>query len=179
MKKNKNYKVLVLLDLKKSSKDTIDYTSKLISQIDADVECFCVKKPTEIIDTVSQLSAMREINSECLKTKRQLLELVKPLFKNVTNSVKTSYAIGHVKNEIEDKLKEFQPDIVVLGKRKQKLLNFLGDDITNFVSKYQKGAVLVASNKNAFEVIDKLSLDLKSNKQEVPESKLQVVNTIK
>lgn len=156
MKKNRNYKVLVLLDLKKSSKETIDYSAKLIKQIDVDVECFCVKKPTEVIDTVSQLSAMREINSVCLKTKKQLLQLAKPLFDNAKSNVKTSYAIGHIRNEIEDKLREVKPDIVVLGKRKEKLFNFLGDDITDFVYKTHDGAVLIASELDELNTISSL-----------------------
>ena len=44
-----------------------------------------------------------------------------------------SFAIGNVKSELESYKKEQQPDIIVLGKRKNNTDKLIGDSITKFL----------------------------------------------
>jgi len=75
MKKNK-IKVLVLLDLKSNTDEIVNYTVKLSKLIDANFEFFSVKKPTEVVNTDSQLSAMRAINRDCAETNNEIKNIV-------------------------------------------------------------------------------------------------------
>lgn len=145
---NRKYKVLVLLDLNESFDVISNYITKLAKLIDAEFEFFSVKKPTEIITTDSQLSAMRSINRDCIETDKKIKEVIKPIIHSLGSRVKTSFAFGNIKTEIESCLNDLNPDIVVLGKRKQKTFNLIGDRIENFVSQNYKGTVLIASSDN-------------------------------
>ena len=49
---------------------------------------------------------------------------------------------------------------MVLGKRKSKTLRFIGDNITDFVMKTHKGAVMIASEKKELISANELSLGL-------------------
>ncbi|GAL65182.1 hypothetical protein JCM19301_3642 [Jejuia pallidilutea] len=90
MKKNKN-KVLVLLDLNAPTDEIISYTAKLAEEINADYEFFAVKKPTEIVNTDSQLSAMRSINRDYINVTNKIKAIVAPLSNNVKVNIKTSF----------------------------------------------------------------------------------------
>lgn len=69
-----------------------------------------------------------------------------------------SYAIGNVKSEIENRLKHTKPDMVIMGKRKPKTLNFTGDRITDFILKNYEGSVVVTSTINRVEPNKEISL---------------------
>lgn len=161
---NRKYKVLVLLDLKENFDDTLNYTTKLSKLIDADFEFFSVKKPTEIIDTDSQLSAMRSINRDCIEIDKQMKEAINPILNHLNANVKTSFALGNIKTEIKQHLIKVRPHIVVLGKRKQKAFKLIGNNITSLVSQKHDGTVLIATTNG-------LPLNITSIKQNINHQK--------
>lgn len=161
--KNNKYKVLVLSNLKEGTRNTIKNTISLSKMIDADIEFFHVKKPTDIVGTDSQLSAIRTISKEHISTEKKIRELIETVSKDYDISIKTSFAFGNIKNEIENHIRKSQPDIVVLGKRKQKTLSFIGDNITEFVLNTYDGPVMIASEKYGLEPEKGLSLGFFNN----------------
>ena len=76
--KNNKYKILVLSDLNKSADFRLKSTVSLAKMIDGDITLFHVKKPTDIVDRESQLSAMRSINKEHIVTNKKIESLVRP-----------------------------------------------------------------------------------------------------
>ncbi|WP_051229697.1 universal stress protein [Psychroserpens burtonensis] len=165
MKSNK-YKILVLSDLKQTASLALGYAANVSQEIDADVEVFYVKKATEVIETESPLSAIRIISEVCRQTEKKIKDLVSPISKENDVDIKTTFAFGNIKNEIENRINSSQPDIIVLGERKQKRFNFLGDNITDFVYKNYNGVVLVATENDFLDSKGKLSIDnlvMKSN----------------
>ena len=60
--------ILVLSDIDKSANTILKNAINLAKIVDGDVNFFCVKKPTEIVEKDSQLSAMRAINEKFLET---------------------------------------------------------------------------------------------------------------
>ncbi|TXE16315.1 hypothetical protein ES692_13405 [Psychroserpens burtonensis] len=165
MKSNK-YKILVLSDLKQTASLALGYAANVSQEIDADVEVFYVKKATEVIETESPLSAIRIISEVCRQTEKKIKDLVSPISKENDVDIKTTFAFGNIKNEIENRINSSQPDIIVLGERKQKRFNFLGDNITDFVYKNYNGVVLVATENEFLDSKGKLSIDnlvMKSN----------------
>ena len=141
------YKILVLSDLKKNTHNLLKSALSLSEVVGASVELFHVKSASNIVGSENQLSAMRSINKEYIQTENKLKKVVKH-FSEEHDGIHISYsfAFGSVKDKIGKRIKEFQPDIVVLGKRKRNPLRLMGDSITQFVLKFHKGSVFIASN---------------------------------
>lgn len=161
--KNKKYKILVLSDLKGSTDSTLKNAISLSKMINADIEFFHVKKPTDIIDRESQLSAMRTINKEQIEVEKEIKNIIDPLSGIYGMKLKSSFVFGNVKSEISDYLNASKPDVVVLGKRKSKPLNFIGDSITDYILSTYKGTVMIASKENALEPENRLNLGMLNN----------------
>lgn len=164
--RNNKYKILVLSDLKKSPSTILKNASSLAKIIDGDIKFFHVKKPSDVVDRESQLSAMRTINQEQIITGKKIQEALDPISKDYDVNINSTFAFGNVKNEIEEHIKATNPDVIVLGKRKAKGLRFLGDNITDFVLKIHKGPVMIASNKNGLSPDEELHLGLFNDNEE-------------
>ncbi|WP_166962606.1 universal stress protein [Yeosuana marina] len=159
MKKNK-YKILVLTDLKDSTSTTIKSTISLSKMIDGDIELFYVKNASDVVKQDNQLSAIRTINGEYRAANKKIQNLIKSVSDDYHVTINYRLAIGNVKNEIVTYIEEHQPDIIVLGKRKSKPLNFIGDNITDFILKNHNGVIMIAANENPLEPNKKLSLGI-------------------
>ena len=159
MKINK-YKILILADLNKSISKTIKGSISLAKIVDADINLFYVKKPTEVVDKESQLSAMRTINKEYFSIDKKIKSIISPMSEKYNVTINHTFSIGNLKNEIEKYIDENKPDIIVLGKRKPKTVSFIGDNITSFILKKHKGPIVIIDDKNELEPNKKLSLGL-------------------
>ncbi len=163
---NNVYKILVLSDLKETTNYALQNAVKLSKTIDADIEFFHVKKPTDIVNTDSQLSAMRNINKEYVVTEKKINNLIAPIIENEGIPIQASFAFGNIKNEIKNHINSCKPDVIILGSRKRKVLSFVGDKIIDFVLKSHKKTVIIVSNGIDFDFEKEFSLDfLKQEKQ--------------
>ncbi|MCT4628485.1 universal stress protein [Winogradskyella sp.] len=156
--KNKRYKILVLSDLKSSTDSAIKNTIELAKIIDGDIEFFNVTKPTDVVNSESQLSAKRNINRQSINIDKKIKQLLEPILVDNTIKINSRSTIGNVKNEIQKRIDELQPDIVVLGRRKSKSVNLIGDKVTEFILKNYKGAIMIASRDNVIDSKAQLSL---------------------
>jgi len=148
MKPNKRkYKIVLLADLNKSSSNTLKSTVGLAKMIQGEIDVFHVKKPADIVNRDNQLSAMRTINDKHNKVDKELQGLTTPISKEFGMNINYSFAFGNVKNEISAYIEKSRPDIIVLGKRKSKPFNLIGDGITEFVLNLHDGVVMIASDK--------------------------------
>ncbi|MFT5242435.1 MAG: nucleotide-binding universal stress UspA family protein [Glaciecola sp.] len=156
--KNSKYKILVLSDMKDTTTNTIKNGVSLAKMVGGEMHFFHVKKPTDVVDQESQLSAIRTINRSYLETGNKIQNLIEPMAKDFSMAISYSHAFGNVKSEITDYIKTNKPDVIVIGKRKSKPFNFIGDNITEFVIKNHDGAIMIASAENALEPNRELSL---------------------
>jgi nucleotide-binding universal stress UspA family protein len=168
MKNNHKYKIAVLTDLKKSSSTVLKSTISLAKMIDASIELLHIKKPTDVVERESQLSAIRDINKKHLATELKLQKLINPLTETYQIDMSYKLAYGNVKNEIESYINEQKPDIIVLGKRQSNTFNFIGDNLIQFILEKHKGEILIAGNKG-LEPEKMLSLGL-LNQNQVPKN---------
>lgn len=159
MKKNK-YKIVIFSDLKVPLNNTLKSTISLANIIDGDIELFHVKKPSEIVKTESQLSAIRTINRESLTIDKKIKSIISSFSKDLGVNISYSFAIGNLKNEIGSYLSEQKPDIIVLHRKKTKLLDFLGDNIIQFVIDRHPGAIFIVDEKKVLELNKEWSLAL-------------------
>ena len=156
--KNNKYKILVLSDMKDTATNTLKSGVSLAKMIDGELHFFHVKKPTDVVEKESQLSAIRTINRSYLATKNDIENVVEPISKDFDIPISHSHAFGNIKSEITDYIKTNTPDVIILGKRKSKTLSFIGDNITDFVIKNYNGVVMIASEENTLEPNKELSL---------------------
>lgn len=150
MRENK-YKILVLSNLKEETSIIIKNTVSLAKMIGADIEFFYVKKPIEVVDTESQLSAMRTISKAHIDTEKEINSLTDTCTKTYDIKIESSFVFGNVKTEISKHIKTQQPDVIVLGKRKPKTISFIGDNITDYVLDVFDGPVMISSDTHAIE----------------------------
>lgn len=168
---SKKQKILILSDLKSNTPVVLSQAIALSKMIPSDLEFLHVKKPTDLVKTASQLSAVRVINESTKIAKKKIKDLLDPVSEKYGTKVNYKYSFGNVKNEIEKYIKATKPDIIVLGKRRSNTLSFVGDNIIDFVLKSHKGAVLIASHNSKLTPEVQLSVglfnqdesDLKSN----------------
>lgn len=163
---NNKYKILVLSDLSDKSVQALSYAAKLSLEIDATVEFFHVKAASDIAQTENPLLAMRLLSEVCSRTEKEVKTIVTPIANQNSIKIKTGFEIGNVKNEIENCIKMSQPDMIILGERRQKRINIFGDNITDFIHKKYDGVIVIATDKNILDTNGKVSLDnlgLKNN----------------
>ncbi|GLR19408.1 universal stress protein [Portibacter lacus] len=170
--KNKKYKIAVFTDLKKSASETIKSTLKLAKIINGDIEVFNVKSLVEIIKRDNQLTAVRSLKDQHILTRQKLIKLIEPINEESNIDVKFSFAFGNVKKELASFIDQNQPDIIVLGKRRPKLINFIGDSITDFVLQKHPGLIMIADQKNTLKDSNELTLGLLNSRKESFSSEL-------
>lgn len=175
MKKN-NYKILVLSDLKDDTKSTLKSTISLAKMIDGDINFFHVKRPSDIVEKDNQLSAIRSINTEFKTINKKIQNLINPISKEYGTTINSKFSFGNVKSEIEAYIKDLQPDIIVLGKKKFRPFNFMGDNITEFVLNTHSGVVMIASEKNALEPNQEIALGILNDLE--PSSKIEFAHDL-
>jgi nucleotide-binding universal stress UspA family protein len=132
----------------------------LAKMIDAELEVYHVTKPSDIVASENQLSAMRTINSKHKSIDKKIQNLITPIEKDFGITIPYSYSFGNVKNEIGAYIKKRQPDIIVIGKRKSKPFNLIGDSITAFVLNTHDGAVLITTDNDVLLPNNEISLGL-------------------
>ena len=162
MNKN-NYKILVLSDLKDTSKNTLKSAISLAKMVGGSIDLFHVKKPTDVVVRENQLSAMRSINEEHYLIRNKIKDYILPFSEAYEIPISYNFAIGNVKNEIEKYVQETQPDVVVLGKRKPKRITFGGESTASFILNNYPGIVLMVSEKHAIEPSQKMILGMLNN----------------
>ena len=155
MKKNK---ILILSELKYNVEALIISAASIAKKIDAEINFFYVKKPTEIIGNDSQLSAFRSINKEQIQTEKELENLLKPLKEKYTIEIKSKFSFGNIKTEMEDHIRQTNPDLIVIGKRRANLFNLPGDRVTDFVLDRFSIPVLISSETFTSDISENISV---------------------
>jgi hypothetical protein len=161
--KNNKYKILVLSDLNETTINTLKSSVSLAKIVDADINFLYVKEPTEVVKSENQLSAMRTINKEYLSTNNKIKSLISSVSENHNVTINHTFAIGNLKNEVGKYIDDNNPDIILLGKKKSKVINFIGDNITQFILKKHKGTIVIVDDKNVLEANKELHIALFNN----------------
>ncbi|ARV15862.1 universal stress protein [Polaribacter sp. SA4-12] len=156
-------KILVLSDIDSSTEKIIKNGVNLAKIVDGEINFFCVKKAIDIVEKESQLSAMRTINEKFLEADNKIKKIIKEQSKNEDVKIDYKISFGNLKNEISKEIKETNPDIIVLGKSKSKVLSFIGDNIISHVLKEYSGTVMIASDNNLLDASSDISLGVLDN----------------
>jgi nucleotide-binding universal stress UspA family protein len=156
--KKAKYRLLVLLDLSHSSSSVLRNALNLLKIVGGSIEVFHVAQPAEVVKYDNQHSAKWALDKEQSKTSKRLQDLINKVVGEEDIPIRCNISLGNVKNEIKDHIEKTNPDIVVLGKRNQKLINFLGNDVTQLVMNRHSGTILIAGEGENFLSNSRFSL---------------------
>lgn len=147
-KTTSKYKFLVLIDKSKASYNGLKNAVSLAKLINGSIDILQVTSPTSVVTQENQIASMAAIGEEASKQKKELQQLVDTIANKDKNvAINYSFTIGNVKNEIKKHIDKTKPDIIVLGKRKNKIINILGDQVTEELLKTHNGGILICSKK--------------------------------
>ena len=152
------YRLLVLMDLSQASYTALRNGVNLAKAINGSIEVFHVKPPSDVAEYENQLAAMRAIDEENYATNKRLQDLINLVSDQENIPIIYDFTIGNVKNEIKDHIEKTNPDIVVLGKRKRKLINFLGDSVMQSLLNNHSGVILIAGEDKKFRSNSEISI---------------------
>jgi nucleotide-binding universal stress UspA family protein len=166
-------KILVLSDIDSSTKGILTNALNLAKIVAGEVTLFCVKRPTDIVENDSQLSAMRIINEKFLEIENKIKSVISVLSNDEKIRISHKISFGNLKDEISKQIKATKPDIIVLGKHKSKIFSFLGDNIIDFVLKEFAGTVMITSDKITVKADSELSLGLLNENKNLPKNRFK------
>ena len=163
------YKLLVLTDLSKACNIALENAVNLSKIIGGSIDVFHVLKPSDIPEYENQFSTLHSIGEERTKKNIQLRNIAKEIAKKSNVTIRTRCILGNLKDEATEHIEAINPDIVVLGKRPQKLVNFLGDGFTKFILDTFEGSVLISGKEKALQPSEVMSLGmLNTTEDELP-----------
>ncbi|OAB80356.1 universal stress protein [Cochleicola gelatinilyticus] len=163
MKHIKKCKVLVLLDLNDRSLNVLKSANRIAEIVDAEIEMFHVRKPTQIVKMDSNLSAVKDIKDHFVTIENELKKMGVEVFGNSNISGNHFHTFGNIKNEIEKHIRKTNPDIVVVGKKASKSPGFIGDKILPFLLKKFQGTVMVTDHDVVLNGMSKLKIGVLDN----------------
>ncbi len=154
------YKLLVLTDFSEACNTALENAVNLSKMINGSIDVFHVLKPSDVAEYENQFSAMRSIDEERVNKKTKLKALVRKISKNTDVKITASCILGNLKDETMERIEALKPDIVVIGKRTQKLINFLGDGFTKFILDTFNGSVLISGKEKVMSPSETMSIGL-------------------
>lgn len=154
------HKIVVLSNLKDSTATSLNTAISLAKKTNASIHLFHVKKPSDIVSTDNQLSANRAINTNFTKINKDINELVSTYSKKYNIDITSSFTFGNIKNEIDTFLENSNPNIIVIGKRRNKSIVALGDKISRHLLKKKGKTIIIASSENNLTPENEISLGI-------------------
>ena len=157
-KTNAKYHLLVLTDLSKSSENALKSAVQLAKTIKGSVEVLHVRPPADVINYENQFSAMRAIQEDSRSAQSKLRQTINTISKKEGIPITFRIAYGNVKSKIKEHIDKVDPQIVLLGKRRSKLIKFLGDSVTEFVLKNCTSNILIGGDDHTFHSFKDISM---------------------
>ena len=153
-------KILFLCDLERYSDKMLKNSINLAKILNARIEMFYVKKVTDIAKADNQFSVMREMSHDFIDSNKFFEESLSALSDEERNLISYTIGYGNIKDEVSWHIKSFNPDVIVMGKRKRKAVSFIGDSLTEFVINNYDGEVVIAREDGRFDLDGNISLGL-------------------
>lgn len=157
-KPNSKYKLLVLFNESKAADIALNNAINLAQTINGSVDILHIKTPTDATKSSNQLAVMRDMSDIERDSKKEIKQRIAS-FSNTTNlSIKHHFTFGNVINEVKNYINSIQPDIVVIGKRKPKLINALGDGLTKHLLKNHNIELLISGTETTLATFNDPSI---------------------
>jgi len=152
------YHILVVTGQTRYSQTALQNAINLAKKIDGSINLFYVKSPSKVASHENQLAAFRELNVETAKAEKTMKQMVDMIASTEKIPITYSFTYGNVINEVQKQIEIETPDIVVLEKQKSSAKDLFGMDLTSYLLKNYKGAMLISGELQALGSEDDLSL---------------------
>ncbi|MBX2826579.1 MAG: universal stress protein [Flavobacteriaceae bacterium] len=150
-------RVLALINIKEPVKTIIESTINLAQTYGAEVKFLYVEKRLDPTRTENQLDVLRTMTEQqkAIGKFRNILAKWKE-----NTDTKLDYAIveGSIKKTVQSEIEAYQPDLMVLGKRKPNMYRVIGNQVTEFVIKNFDGPLFIIEPSKVLEIKENLSV---------------------
>ncbi|MEM6719468.1 MAG: universal stress protein [Bacteroidota bacterium] len=154
------YKLLVLTDFSKTCQVALENAVNLSKIIGGTIDIFHVMKSSQIAGYENQHATMRSIDEARFRAKTKLKSIAEEVTEKFNVSIRTHCILGNLKDEVTAHIAQIKPDIIVLGKRPKKVVNFMGDSFTKFIINTFQGSVLISGKEKALSSSEIASLGM-------------------
>jgi len=154
-KKNEGYDLLVLMDFSESSYISLKYAISLAKITQGNIHVCHIGNPEKIVKHDKQPAALRAIESKTKKVENKLGSIIEII---TTEGIQATchQVVGNIINELESVLDEVKPDLIVVGKKKEKS-KFSGK-LSNYLLNNYPGSLLITGMDGVFKIDTTISL---------------------
>jgi|GEM_PF-4674469 len=167
--KAQHSKILTLIDVQEPIDTIIKSTVNLAKTFDAEVKFLYVQKSMDTTKTENQIAVIQDLTQQ-----RNAIARYKILVKRARKlqGLKLDFAVvsGPLKKTIQSEVETYQPDLIVLGKRRPNLFRIIGREVTDFVLKIFDGPLLIAHPTKVLEIKEDLSLGVLNDLSTIEEN---------
>ena len=157
---NQSYRILVLVDDSKASVTALRNAVNLSDTLGGTVSAFHVIPARELAEQENQLATLRFIQRKYRKVSSKIKDMVASVAEKEHTRIPIKIHYGNIKNQIASYVADTNPDILVVGNKKNKKIGFLGDGITQFVIDTCKCNILVSTASHQFHSYTDVSLGI-------------------
>ena len=154
------YDFLVLTDFSDASYRALKYAISLAKLIKSTIHVCHVANPEKIVENDNALMAIRDIESESKKIKKKIGAIVEIVTTEGINVI-PHYSIGNIIGEFKDRIDVINPDIVILGKKKNN--PNLSGKMTSYLINEYTGSLLIVDEETEFKSDTKISIGCNTN----------------
>tara|TARA_R110002051_G_scaffold309037_3_gene381415 strand:- start:2689 stop:3477 length:789 start_codon:yes stop_codon:yes gene_type:complete len=150
--------ILVLTDFSEASNIALRNAAKMVKLINGNIYVYHahnIELPSVEQNQLTFNGRLREINRQTFVKAKEIISSIE---KEQGINIEFTMDHGNIKNCISKKVREINPDLVILGRRKSKFLDFLGDKVTQFVIDHCDTSVLISGGNHELHSFSNLSL---------------------
>ena len=157
---NTKYNVLVLTDFSDASNIALKYAISLAKLIKGNIHIYHFANPGKIIESDNQVAVLRDVELETKKVERKIGAIIEIITAEGVNVI-PHYSMGNIIYEFEDQIDLINPDLVIIGKKKENLM--LSGKITSYLMNEYKGSLLIIGEESEFQIDTKICLGCSNN----------------
>lgn len=169
--------ILVLTDFSEASIIALRNAAKLVKLTNGNIHAYYV----ETVKPFAQEQNPLTLNGNLRDNHKKILAKAKRIIAAIEEEEGVAFSftmdLGNIKNCILDQVKETQPDLIILGKRKSKFLDFIGDKVTQFVIDNCDTSVLICSSNRELHSFSDLSVGFYG--ETIEKSDFQIIDHLK
>lgn len=179
-----NYNILVLTNFSEVATIALRNASKLAKLVNGKLQAHYVQPLQKFADEENQLSLGRNLRESDTQTLIKGQKLMKAIGEEEGVKISFSTESGNVKNCILNKLKNTNPNLVIIGKRTSNPLKLIGDRITQFLIDECSSSILIGGSNKELHSFSDLSLGfygktIEKDSVKIIESLLHKPNSVK
>ncbi|MEJ1221848.1 universal stress protein [Sediminicola sp. 1XM1-17] len=167
-----NYSILVFIDFSETSIIALKNAAKLVKSVNGNIQAHYVEPLRRTAEEENQLTFKRRLTQSLKQSNAKAQKIIAPIAEEEGVEINFTMDWGNIKDSILKKVKDTDPDLVILGRRKAKMLDFIGDKLTQFVVDQLDTNVLISGSHHELHSFSDLYLGFYGETLEKSEFKI-------